>query len=180
MDSKQEIKTIVVEEILSWAKMIVLVVLAATFLNQFVIVNAAIPTGSMEAVIMPNDRIVAFRLSYLFNDPARFDIVIHRFPDDESRLYVKRIIGLPGETVTIRDGLVFINDDNTPLRDDFIREPARGDYGPFFVPEDSFFMLGDNRANSEDSRAWNNPFVHRGAILGRAVFKYWRGIELLH
>ena len=182
-EEEQSIKSVVVEEILSWAKLIVFAVLAAVLLNQFVIVNAAIPTGSMENTIMPNDRIVAFRLSYLFNDPARFDIVIFRPPDDESKLYVKRIVGMPGETVTIRGGLVFINDYDTPLRDDFIRDPvylSNGDYGPFFVPENSFFVLGDNRGNSEDSRMWNNRFVHRDSILGRAIFKYFRGVGLLH
>ena len=177
---EQTIKSVVVEEILSWAKLIVFTVLVAVLLNQFVIVNASIPTGSMESGIMPNDRIVAFRLSYVFNEPERFDIVIHQFPDDESRLYVKRIIGLPGETVTIEGGLVFINGADSPLRDDFIKMPVAGDYGPFFVPVDSYFVLGDNRGNSEDSRAWNNPFVHRDQILGRAIFKYYRGIGLLH
>jgi len=176
----ESIKSVVLEEALSWAKLIVFTVLLAVMLNQFVIVNASIPTGSMESSIMPNDRIVAFRLSYLFTDPDRFDIVIFRFPDDESRLYVKRIIGLPGETITIRDGSVYINDDQTPLRDDFIRDGvAVGDYGPFYVPAESFFMLGDNRGNSEDSRAWNEPFVHRNGILGKAIFKYYRGFGIL-
>jgi len=174
------VRAVFVEEALSWAKMIVFTVILAVLLNQFVIVNASIPTGSMESGIMPNDRIVAFRLSYLFSEPSRFDIVIFRYPDDESRLYVKRIIGMPGETVTIRDGLVFIDDDPSPLRDDFIREPVPGNYGPFTVPAESFFMLGDNRGNSEDSRAWNNPFVHQSGILGRAIFKYYRGFGLLH
>ena len=178
-DSPQTVKSVIIEEVISWAKLIVITVLLAVFLNQFVIVNASIPTGSMESAIMPNDRIVAFRLSYLINDPERFDIVIFRYPDDESRLYVKRIIGLPGETIIIRDGLVYVDEYNMPLRDDFIREPVLGDYGPFYVPEDSFFMLGDNRGNSEDSRAWDNPFVHRDGILGRAIFKYFRGIGLL-
>lgn len=175
-----KLKTVVIEEIFSWAKIIVFTVAAAVLLNQFVIVNASIPTGSMERSIMPNDRIIAFRFSYLFNDPERFHIVIFRYPDDESRLYVKRIIGLPGETVIIRDGLVFIDGSDIPLRYDFVRDHVPGDYGPFLVPEDSYFMLGDNRANSEDSRAWDNPFVHRSGILGRAVFKYYRGIGLLH
>ena len=174
------IRSVFVEEALSWAKMIVFTVILAVLLNQFVIVNASIPTGSMESGIMPNDRIIAFRLSYLFSEPSRFDIVIFRYPDDESRLYVKRIIGMPGETVTIVNGLVFIDDDPNPLRDDFIREPVPGNYGPFVVPAESFFMLGDNRGNSEDSRAWNNPFVHQSWILGRAIFKYYRGFGLLH
>ena len=178
-DSKS-VKSILITEILSWSKLIVFTVTLAILLNQFVIVNASIPTGSMESAIMPNDRIIAFRLSYLFSDPARFDIVIFRYPDDESRLYVKRIIGLPGETVNIRDGLVFIDDAETSLQDDFIRDGiAWGNYGPFEVPEESFFMLGDNRGNSEDSRAWNNPFVHRSGILGRAIFKYYRGFAIL-
>ena len=178
-NNDQSIKSVVLEEVLSWAKLIVSTVIVAVLLNQFVIVNASIPTGSMESGIMPNDRIVAFRLSYLFDGPSRFDIVIFRYPDDETRLYVKRVIGLPGETVNIRDGLVFIDDGDIPLRDDFIREPVQGNYGPFHVPADSFFVLGDNRGNSEDSRAWNNPFVHQDGILGRAIFKYYRGIGLL-
>ena len=179
-DPIPSVKSVVIEEILSWAKLILFTVFLAVLLNHFVIVNASIPTGSMESGIMPNDRIVAFRLAYLFSDPERFDIVIFRYPDDESRLYVKRIIGMPGESVVIIDGLVFIDDSDIPLRDDFIREPVPGDYGPFLVPEDSYFMLGDNRGNSEDSRTWQNPFVHRSGILGRAVFKYYRGIGLLH
>ena len=177
--SVPDLKKVIINEIISWAKIIAVTVFTAIMLNQFVIVNASIPTGSMENVIMPNDRIVAFRLSYLINPPERFHIVIFRYPDDESQLYVKRIIGLPGETVNIRGGLVFIDDIDEPLRDDFIREHVPGDYGPFHVPADSYFMLGDNRANSEDSRAWVNPFVHRSSILGRAVFKYYRGIGFL-
>jgi len=176
----ESIRSVVFDEALSWGKMIIFTVIMAVLLNQFVIVNASIPTGSMENVIMSNDRIVALRLSYLFSDPARYDIVIFRYPDDETQLYVKRIIGLPGETVTIRDGLVFINDSLVPLRDDFIREAPRGNYGPFIVPAYSYFMLGDNRCNSEDSRSWINPFVHRDGILGRAIFKYHRGFAILH
>lgn len=173
------IRSLILEEALSWAKMIVFVVVSATFINHFIIVNALIPSGSMENAIMPGDRIVAFRLSYLFTQPDRFDIVVFRYPNDETRLYVKRIIGLPGETVTITDGLVFIDGQADPLRDDFIRDTAVGSYGPFVVPLDSYFMLGDNRGNSEDSRAWDNPFVHRDGILGRAIFRYWRGFGVL-
>ena len=179
-EKPQSIKFVIISEILSWAKLIFFTLALAVILNQFVIVNASIPTGSMERAIMPNDRIIAFRLSYLFSEPDRFDIVIFRYPDNESLLYVKRIIGLPGETVIIRDGQVFINDSQTPLQDDFINEPPRGNYGPFLVPENSYFMLGDNRNNSEDSRAWTNPFVHRDGILGRAIFRYHRGFALLN
>ncbi|MCL1987724.1 MAG: signal peptidase I [Firmicutes bacterium] len=178
-DEATSMKTLIIDEILTWSKMIFFVLVVALVINQFIIVNASIPTGSMENIIMPNDRIVAFRLSYLFSAPQRFDIIIFPFPDDESRLYVKRIIGLPGETVNIIDGLVFIDDNSIPLRDDFIRDIATGNYGPFVVPQNSYFMLGDNRGNSEDSRFWRNPFVQRDKILGRAIFKYYRGFALL-
>jgi len=176
----QSLKSVIISEIWSWTKLIAFTLALAVILNQFVIVNASIPTGSMESAIMPNDRIIAFRLSYLFSEPDRFDIVIFRYPDNESLLYVKRVIGLPGETVTIRNGQVFINDSQTPLRDDFINDTPRGNYGPFLVPEDSYFMLGDNRNNSEDSRAWADPFVHSDGILGRAIFRYHRGFALLN
>ena len=178
-ENLQSLRSVVLEEALSWVKLILFVVALAVFITQFVIVNAAIPTGSMESVIMPNDRIIAFRLSYVFSDPARFDIIIFRYPGNDSLLYVKRIIGLPGETISIIDGMIFINDDPVPLHENFLREPMRGDYGPFVVPAYSYFVLGDNRGNSEDSRAWDNPFVHYNMILGRAVFRYYRGIGLL-
>lgn len=182
-NADESVKSVMFDEILSWSKLIMFAVLVAIMLNQFLIVNAAIPTGSMENTIMSNDRIIAFRFSYIFNDPARFDIIIFRPPDDETKLYVKRIIGMPGETVIIRDGLVFIDDSETPLQDDFTRDPAHfvgGNYGPFYVPEYSFFVLGDNRGNSEDSRMWNDRFVHRDRILGRAIFRYFRDVGLLH
>jgi len=172
-------KEIILEEVFSWAKMIVITVLAAVLLNQFVIVNATIPTGSMEYTIMENDRVVAFRLSYLFNPPERFHIVIFRSPDNETRLYVKRIIGLPGETVEIRGGRVFIDGAEEALRDDFVKGAIEGYHGPVTVPEDHYFVLGDYRSNSSDSRRWNNPFVRRDQILGRAVFKYFRGFAIL-
>ena len=179
LDMQKSIKSVIVEETLNWSKLIVITVIVAVLVNHFIIVNASIPTSSMESTIMANDRIVAFRLSYLFRDPERFDIIIFRFPDDQTQLYVKRIIGLPGETVNIRNGRVYIDDSGTPLRDDFVWGAVFGDYGPFYVPEESFFVLGDFRGNSEDSRAWINPFVHQDSILGRAVFKYFRGIQLL-
>ena len=174
------IKDVIIEEILSWAKLIFITVILAVIVTQLIIVNASIPTSSMENTIMANDRIIAFRLSYLFRNPERFDIIIFRFPDDQSELYVKRIVGLPGETVNIREGRVYINDSDIPLRDDFVSGDITGNYGPFYVPEESYFVLGDLRENSEDSRFWTNPFVHQDSILGRAVFKYFRGIRLLY
>lgn len=145
----------------------------SVFLNSAVVVNALIPTGSMEGTIHPGDRVIGSRLAYSEKDPERFDVVVFKYPDDESILYVKRIVGLPGDVVDIKNGKVYINGNKDPLDDSFIPEPMNGSYGPYQVPENSFFLLGDNRNNSNDSRFWKNTFVKKEQIVGKAIFCYW-------
>ncbi len=166
------------EEILDWIK-VILTALAITFiLNHFVIVNAQVPTGSMENTVMINDRVYAFRLSYLFEEPKRGDIVVFPFPDDESQTYLKRIIGLPGETIEIKEGKVYIDNSKEPLAEDYLKETPTGSYGPYKVPDDSYFMLGDNRNISLDSRFWEIPYVKRNKILGKVILRYYPSIKL--
>jgi signal peptidase I len=114
-------------------------------INFFVIVNASIPTGSMETTIRVNDRIVAFRLSYTFNEPERYDIIVFRAPDDGVR-NVKRIIALPGERVSVVDGTVYINGVDGRLRTDFVTAGPFGYQGPNFaerlVPEGTLLCDG--------------------------------------
>lgn len=172
--------------------MIIIVVIVVTLVNNLILINARIPSQSMEETIMTGDRIFGFRLSYGINldlfgqkfvkkykDPERYDIIIFRYPDDESQLFIKRLIGLPGETVEIRDGKVYIDGSETPLKDDFILGTPQGNFGPYEVPEDCYFMLGDNRQNSKDSRYWNNKFVRFDQIVGKAVIRYFPSIKLL-
>ena len=174
---KQEI----MKEVISWTKTVVFAVVFALCITQFVIVNAKVPTGSMMDNIMPNDRIVAFRLSYIRSKPERFDIVVFHYPDDRRQLYVKRVIGLPGETVTIKAGKVYIDNNTVPLDDSFIRtKPYEEDFGPVTVPEGSYFMMGDNRNNSADSRVWINKFVVQKDILGKVLFRYFPNIRVLY
>ena len=167
------------KELWEYVKMIIFVLIFVLVVNNFLIINAKIPSPSMEDTIMTGDRIFGNRLAYVFGDPQRFDIVIFRYPDDESQLFIKRIIGLPGETVEIIDGKVYIDGSEAPLDDSFTPETPTGNYGPYTVPENCYFMLGDNRNNSKDSRFWQNTFVERDAILGKAVLKYFPGIKLL-
>ncbi len=168
-------------EIFSWLKVIVFAVAFALLVNNFVIVNTSVQSGSMENTIMTHDRVVAFRLSYLFSDPERMDIVVFRYPDDESVLFVKRIVGLPGETIEVRDGKIYIDGGPTPLPDDFIREPPlpSKDMAAYKIPEGEYFMMGDNRNISLDSRGWDYKTVSRDKILGKAIFEYYPEIKLL-
>lgn len=179
-------------EIWDYVKMIVIVVVIVLFVNNFVLINAKIPSESMENTIMTGDRVFGFRLAYGINadlfgkhiskktkDPERFDIIIFKYPDDESQLFIKRLIGLPGETVEIRNGKVYIDGAEEPLDDSFVPETPKGDYGPYVVPEDSYFMLGDNRENSKDSRFWDNTFVSFDQIVGKAVVRYFPSVKML-
>ena len=179
-------------EIWDYVKMIIIVVVVVLVINNVVLINAKIPSESMENTIMTGDRIFGYRLAYGLNmdvfgheiskkwkDPDRFDIVIFKYPDDESQLFIKRVIGLPGETVEIKDGKVYIDGSETALDDSFIPEKMTGNYGPYKVPENCYFVLGDNRNNSNDSRFWKNKFVRFDQLVGKAVVRYYPSIKWL-
>ena len=162
------------KEAISWIKTIVLAVFIAFILNKVVILNATVPTGSMENTIMSGDRVIASRLSYTFSEPDRGDVVIFKYPDDESVYYVKRIIGLPGDTVEVKNGGVYLNGSEEPLEEKYTREITMGEFGPYEVPEGHYFMMGDNRNNSLDSRFWDNKYVEEDKILGKVIFRYYK------
>ncbi|MCR5791182.1 MAG: signal peptidase I [Lachnospiraceae bacterium] len=168
--NKEDIKS----EIREWIIVIEIAIILAVTLNMFIVVNAVIPSASMETTIMTGDRIFGNRLAYLRSEPERGDIVIFRFPDDEKQLFIKRVIGMPGETLYIEDGRVYINGSETPLEEPYVNGRPVGDFGPITVPEGAYFMMGDNRNNSADSRYWNQPFVYSEKILGKAFFRYYR------
>ena len=104
-----------------------------------------------------------------FPEPERYDIIMFKYPEDESQNFVQRIIGLPGESVDIIAGKVYINGSEEALDDSFIKDAPVGDFGPFEVPEGKYFMMGDNRNNSKDSRFWANKYVSRDQIVGRVI-----------
>ena len=160
-------------EIFEYLKIILVVGVIVLIINNVFIINARIPSESMENTIMKGDQLFGNRLAYKNEDPQRYDIVIFKYPDNPKQLFIKRVIGLPGETVVIKDGKVYINDDPTPLDDSFLPEEMEGDYGPYEVPEGCYFMLGDNRNCSNDSRFWENTYVERDQILAKAALRYW-------
>ena len=173
--SQEEEKSSPIKEALSWVFTFAAAILVALVLKNFVIINATVPTGSMENTIMPGDDLFGFRLAYQFSEPKRGDIIIFKYPDDEEEKYVKRVIGLPGETVRIENAKVYINDSETPLQEDYLKEEWTVATGPFEfqVPEGCYFVMGDNRNDSWDARYWDNTYVTKDKIIGKAEWIYF-------
>jgi len=181
MEEKKQ-KSPLVAGLISWTKTIIIAVLLALLITRVLIINTSVMSGSMENTIMTGDRVISNRLAYINSDPKRFDIVIFEYPFEEPTIhYVKRIIGLPGETVEIADGKVYINGSTEPLPDDFVNQESEpeGDFGPYTIPEDHYFFLGDNRNNSLDSKNWPSPYVHRDRIKARAMFVYYPHFSII-
>ncbi|PSB58122.1 signal peptidase I [Chamaesiphon polymorphus] len=133
-----------------------------------------IPSGSMEPTLQINDRLIIDKISYDFSPPTRGDMVVfnptrtlrqEKFHD----AFIKRVIGLPGETVAVRNGRVYIN--GSALTETYIAAKPDYRFGPVMVPANSYLVLGDNRNNSYDSHYWG--FVPRHDIIGRAVLRFW-------
>lgn len=162
-------------EVLSLVKIVVIAVVFALVFTNFIIINAEVPSGSMRDTIWEGDRLFGFRLAYKFSEPKRGDIIIFKFPDDETQNYVKRVIGLPNDIVQIKNGRVYINGEelDEPYIKDYILDD--GETYTYIVPEDSYFMLGDNRNNSKDSRYWVNTFVKKEKIVAKVVVRYYSG-----
>ena len=151
------------------------------FVMTFVVQAFQIPTGSMEPTLLIGDFLLVNKLVYastispieetiLPHKPIRRqDIIVFKYPNDLTKDFVKRVIGLPGETVTVRDGGVFIN--GQPLGEDYIAEQPLRDFGPETIPPNEYFMMGDNRNHSSDSRVWG--FVPQSLVKGRALLIWW-------
>lgn len=172
--------------VMEYVKVIIIGALIAFLLCRFVIINAVVPTGSMIPTIVEGDRMIGLRVVYYFSDPQRGDVVIFRCPDTKNldKLYVKRVIGLPGETVEIKAGQVIITTaegETIYLEEDYLNETpnpeAAVNNDTYVLGDDEYFMMGDNRNRSEDSRYWGN--VTRDRVEAKAVFKYYKGFEVI-
>lgn len=137
-----------------------------TFINKLIFILVTVPTGSMETTIMPGDRLYINRLF----DMKRGDIIVFRSDELNVRL-VKRLIGLPGETVNISEkGDVFINGEK--LEEPYVNQ-VRGEPQIFEIPEGNYFFLGDNRPISVDARYWESPYIPENKIIGKAEFRFF-------
>lgn len=182
---KNFIKKTVVRE---WVESIVIAFILALFIRTFFIQAFKIPTGSMRMTLIEGDRILVSKFRYGpkipftnfrlpgFTKPQRGDIIVFIYPEDPKRDFIKRLVALGGETVEIKDGGIYINGQHIemqPIKNTYYYN--RGQYGqelrPMKVPEDCYFVLGDNSASSKDSRYWG--FVPEKSVIGRAELIYW-------
>ncbi len=149
----------------------VLIAVAIFFLLQIVVKNFRVTGESMLPTLSDGQFLLVDKLSYRFTDPKRGEIIVFRYPRDPSEDYIKRIIGLPGETVKIADGNVYI--DGHLLSEPYLQGASTLTYRPLetTLSEGEFFVLGDNRSYSSDSRTWG-PVARRN-IIGRAWLCYW-------
>ena len=178
---------------------ILIALLLALLIRTFIVQAFKIPSGSMEKTLLIGDHILVSKFSYgthipneipfintkLFDDivlfssvPERGDIIVFKFPKDETRDFIKRVIALPGDLLEVRRQKVFIN--NKPYEDARARHTEspsdsplvpRDDFGPILIPEGHVFVMGDNRENSQDSRYWG--YLNVKKIRGKALIVYW-------
>lgn len=187
-----------------YTEAILIALLLALLIRTFIVQAFKIPSGSMETTLLVGDHILVSKFSYgthvpneipfvnikLFDDivffstvPERGDIIVFKFPKDETRDFIKRVIGLPGDLLEVRQQKVYIN--NKPYEDASARHTEspsdsplvpRDDFGPILVPDGHVFVMGDNRENSQDSRYWGYLDVKK--IRGKALMIYWSWDQL--
>ena len=143
-------------------------------IRSFVAEARYIPSGSMLPTLQINDRLIIDKISYDFGNPHRGDIVVFSPTDALKKqnfkdAFIKRVIGLPGDKVEVKDGRVYVN--AQPLQEKYIEDQPNYRFGPVTVPPNEYLVLGDNRNNSYDSHYWG--FVPRTNIIGRAVVRFW-------
>ena len=182
-----------------YTEAILIALLLALLIRTFIVQAFKIPSGSMKKTLLIGDHILVSKFSYgthipneipfinikLFDDivlfskvPKRGDIIVFKFPKDETRDFIKRVIGLPGDLLEVKSQKVYIN--NKPYEDTHARHTdspsdsplvPRDDFGPILVPDDHVFVMGDNRENSQDSRYWG--YLNVKKIRGKALIIYW-------
>ena len=161
-------------ELLSWLIYIVIVVILSLGIITFIGQRTKVSGHSMETTLSDGDNLIVDKISYRFRDPERFEIIVFPFQYEEHTYYIKRIIGLPGETVQVIDGYVYINgemlDENYGLE---VMDDPGIEAEPITLGEDEYFVLGDNRNHSSDSRDPSVGVLHRDDIMGRAWIRIW-------
>ena len=164
----------IIRELFGWIVYILIIVGLTYLIITFVGQRTRVSGSSMETTLSDGDNLIVDKISYRFGEPKRYEIIVFPYQYEENTYYIKRIIGLPGETVQVMDGDVYIN--GQKLDENYGNE-AMQDSGiaaePITLGEDEYFVLGDNRNHSADSRDDSVGVLHRKDLLGRAWIRIW-------
>ena len=179
-NTKKTDSEFVLKEVFSYILVAAISIVIAFTINRYVIINANIPTRSMVPTVNAGDKLFGFRMAYMFSEPQRGDVIIfmHQcYKNSEEEALIKRVIGIPGDKVEIKDGILYVNGEK--VEEDYLAEEMVGTFGPYIVPADSYFVMGDNRNASDDGRYWDNTYVHMDEIQAKAVWKYSPEFEII-
>jgi len=143
----------------------------SVIIQRYILQLVVVPSGSMENTIRINDKLLNLKIPLAIKAIKRGDIIVFKMPDNKDEYYVKRVVGLSGDTIEIKKGILYIN--KKPYFEEYIKEKMKGDFGPIKVPTGKYFVLGDNRNDSFDSRFWTNKFVSREDIIGKIILRVY-------
>lgn len=165
------------KEAKEWIHSILVALVLTLIIRTFVIQAFKIPSGSMRPTLLEGDKLFVNKYVYRFEPPKRGDIIVFKYPSDPKKDFIKRLVASGGETVEIRDGKIWIDGKVLEDPDSFGKfyyynhDPYGGPDEKIKIPENMYYVLGDNSANSTDSRFWG--FVPKSNVLGKAVFRWW-------
>ena len=159
------------EEAKDWAISILMALVIAFVIRYFIVELYLVDGPSMRPTLQSAERLVVNKFIYRFRAPERGEILVFRYPKDPSRDFIKRVIAVPGDTIEIKDGRVFVN--QQLMNEPYILSKTRGDYPLTTIPEGHIFVMGDNRNNSEDSRFADVGFVPYELVKGKAMMVFW-------
>ena len=171
MNSISEEKKSVGEEAKDWIVSIIAAVTVALLIRTFIVELYVVDGPSMRPTLQHEERLVVNKFIYYVRNPEKGEVIIFRYPRDPSRDFIKRVIATAGDTIEIKDGRVYVNDQL--LREDYILEKTYTEYPKATVPEGTIFVMGDNRNNSEDSRFPDVGFVPLNLVKGKASLIFW-------
>lgn len=155
----------------SYADTLLGAIALALFIMAFIARAFTVDGPSMLPTLSTGERLLVDKVTYRLRDPIRGEIVVFKYPADPSHYFIKRVIGEPGDTVEIQSGRLFVN--GAPLDEPYVRSLTFGRNAVYTVPEGHYFVLGDNRNNSQDSRSSKVGYIPRASIIGRALARYW-------
>ncbi len=166
-----------VREAREWGQSILIAFLVAFVIRLYVVQAFKIPSGSMRPTLIEGDKLFVNKFIYRFRHPQRGDIIVFKYPQDMKKDFIKRLVAFEDETIEIRDGKLTVDGKILTDPDSFGKiyyynhDPFGGPNEKIRVPKDSYYVLGDNSANSTDSRFWG--FVPKKNVLGKAIFRWW-------